>query len=161
MTAETKMFDTPLPFLAHATRAVKMTLFDSPLIKGFLTCLVMLAGNFDGAYLALVIILTADLVTGTASAVIHSEFEFVRLRNAAGKWAAYYLLLILAHQAGFVSEYLCWMKEATAAFIFLTEYNSVAENLNKLGFPVPTFEKLGDFMKTLKSGGKIGKPKNQ
>ena len=154
------MFDVPLSFIATATRAAKMTFTEYPLIKIVSACFFHLTGGADAVFLALAIAMTADLITGTWAAIVEDRFEFARLRNAIGKWVVYFLLLVLAHQASHISNYLYWMKEATAIFIFLTEYNSVAGNLNALGFKVPTFERLSELVALLGKNkrGSNGKP---
>ena len=147
------MFDVPLPFVESSFRAAKMTFTDHAVIKAVITCVVALTGGFDAVFLALAIAMFADLITGTWAAIYNNRFSCIRLRNAIGKWVVYFLLIVLAHQAANVSNYLVWMEEATALFIFLTEYNSVAGNLNLLGFKIPTFDKLLEFMTSFKRKG--------
>ena len=118
--------------------------------KIILACLFALVGPLDYAYLALAIAMVLDQVTGIAKAVYLKKFIWAKLRKSAGKWLVYFVLIVMAHQAGMVSGLLSWMREASAVFIFLTEYKSIAENLRCMGFPIPMPEDIANVLKRIR-----------
>jgi len=144
-------YDMPLDLATGFKQVLKSTFLEHPVMKVAGTCLVTLMGEFNEVYLALAIALGADLITGVLAALYQNQFHFYKLRSAVYKWLVYWLLIILAHQGSNISDYLRWMGECTAIFLFIVEYNSTAGNLNKLGFRAPTFEKLADMIAKFRS----------
>jgi len=112
----------------------------------------MLLGGWDVVYLALVVAMVLDTATGISKAFYLHQFKIAIMRQSVGKWSCYFILLILGHQASMVHSFLHWMREGTAIFIFLTEYQSIAMNLRALGFYMPMPKDLWKFISNFKKG---------
>lgn len=149
------MDDIPLTFLADIANSFRATFVEWIDIKIICATIIAiieyLCGTIDGALIAVFIVMGVDSITGIAKAVKRKDFRWDRLRRMTGKWIVYLTLIILAHQASQISSILFWMEEATAVFIFLTEYKSVAENLRCLGAKIPLPEDIKKVLSLFKN----------
>ena len=137
------------------------TVVDSLLTQGGLKGLLSLGigGVFSfllGSNLVLLvavsILVGLDLLTGIVAALEQDRFSSNGMRKGVGKLIAYFILMILAHQiAEHVSpQLLFWFDDAMYAYLALTEYTSIAENLSVFGFKLPTIKNLWNTFKKLK-----------
>jgi len=55
----------------------------------------MLLGGWDVVYLALVIAMTLDTITGVSKAIYLHNLKSTLMHKAVGKWSCYFVLLIL------------------------------------------------------------------
>lgn len=84
--------------------------------------------------MALGIIFGIDYVTGFLAAVKRKEVSSRAMVQGAGKLVAYLFVLVAAYEAAKASRYLSVLPEVVCGYLALTEFTSVLENLNKLGY---------------------------
>lgn len=126
-------------------------LFDAAIIKTIIAALfVVLSFGFDSlhqkALIALFVLMCADCITAIWAAYkTGTQIKSAKVFRTPVKIVIYFGLIYMAH----ITEYafptlLGVLDETVIAFCVITELISIMENINKLGYPVPTklLEKL-------------------
>lgn len=95
--------------------------------------LVMLCGPMQPFILALFILIIIDFITGLYRAILLKQFTSRGLRRGIGKLITYFLLLIVGYQLALLHPLLTWIHPALIAYLGLTEYESITENIAESG----------------------------
>ena len=111
--------------------------------SGVLYVIMWLFGDINDAVIALLALMTLDVVLGLSAAIKHSDVSSDKLRGGAVKFLLYFVLIIIANCVDKVIALVPLMsqviqvKSYTMIYLAVTEGVSVLENLTSLGAPVP------------------------
>ena len=120
-------------------------------VAGGIGCLTFLMGPVHAFTIALCVLIGIDFVTGLWRAIKNEDFSSQGLCHGVKKLLTYGILLIVAHQLSLIG-FLCWVKEAMVGYLALTEYESIAENLDDAAdIKIPSIKNLKDVFKNMKA----------
>lgn len=117
------------------------------------TVLTVLMGQLTPLLIALFILFFIDLITGITKGLYLQKFTSHAMRKGVGKFIAYCVSIIVAHQFAII-PLLSWVEPSLVAWLALTELASILENLRATGVKAPDINILFDMWKKLKANEK-------
>ena len=88
-----------------------------------------------------VIAMVGDFVTGYLNAWIHHDIQSSKMRIGAAHKGAELLVLVLVYCVQLAIVLPVDITAVMASYLVFMEFNSIMENLDKMGVPIPAFFK--------------------
>ena len=112
-----------------------------------------LIGSVGAPQIGMLVLMMLDTGLGVAKGVYKKTFSITKMRRTAGKWTAYFVLVVAGHQLVVINIGIFeWVDLAIPSFIGITEFVSIVKNMRAMGARIPMPQDLLKFWTNIKNG---------